>query len=158
MTEFSRYILPIEHVRQPEGTEWCFAACVASATGRNTDDLPVINQALVDGFISDETGAASPPWEPTEVAGARLETVFGYEDQDPEVAYSTVKDGLARGDRIALLHKKTADPESGMHWVLVADCKLMDPLKGQTEDLLDAVLREMIARSNDGVFVVTIQG
>src|SRR5690349_16970085 len=144
MTEFSHPIRTIEHVKQPEGTEWCFAACVASATGRGADDLPAINQALMDSFISDETGAASPPWEPAEVEGTRVETVFGYENQDPEAAYASVKEHLERGARIALLHKKTADPGSGMHWVLFADGVLMDPLREATTKSTDTILRDMI--------------
>lgn len=163
MTEFSRSPRNIEHVRQPHGSKSCFAACIASALGMDGTNIPAIDQALAESYLLDDAGRTMPPWEPTRARteptdpGFRLETTYGLEEQSPEGAYGAISESLANGERIALLHQETTDPADGMHWVLLADGQLMDPLAATLAPLEDRTIRDMIARSTDGVYIVSIQ-
>ncbi len=170
MTEFSYQPPVIEHVKQPDGSELCLMACIASATGRTSDEYQAaIHTGLMAAYVSEENGESTPVFEATPVTitldgghteGLELETIYGLDDLSTEGAMHTIADALSRGERLALLHKKTSNPEEpGMHWVLLASHQLMDPLADETTPLDQTVVQEMVARSvaANGVFVVAIR-
>ena len=113
-------------VRQPEGSELCFAALSASVSREALGD---VDQALQVAFVSETDGSTPPPFAArTEVALGQsgktlvVEAIQGYEQEasDVEGVISNIDASLRQNTPVALLFNKTDDPEvARMHWVLL---------------------------------------
>lgn len=115
----------LSQVRQPEGSELCFAALSASVSGEALSD---VDQALRQAFLSEADGSTSPPFGDKRVvlgdSGKTLsiEVVQGYDQEasDVEGVIKNIDAKLREGTPVALLFNKTDDPEiARLHWVLL---------------------------------------
>lgn len=162
------------HVQQPAGSELCFAALSAAASGVTVD---AAHEALTGAYLSEDDGSTPPPFEQvTEVAIAnatlRIVAIQGYEQEASDTAgvISNIDESLQQGQAVALLYKKSTEPSSGMHWVLltgyrihedgsVIGVEVMDPLHVDNLVLDPLEVTDMIERSMqaDGVFAYSLE-
>jgi len=121
----------IKHVKQPEGSELCFAAIVSALD--NQRPIEQVHEVLVDGGISTTDGSTSNPGEAQTIQLA-ADTKLAVE---PFVGISTERFITAINERlqdrkpVALLHKKNDDElDDRLHWSLIAGRYHID---GETE-------------------------
>lgn len=148
----------IRQVRQPEGTEWCFAAIVSAMAHQQPIDQ--VHQALFDGDISDVDGTTSCPPEDREVELAdgemlKLEPFVGF---TTESLMTAINERLETRKAVALLHKKNDNElDDRNHWTLLTGryhiegetqlVFLMDPLKRRRESVEPSKVADMIERT-----------
>lgn len=157
----------IPHVKQPAGSELCFAAMVSAVTGSTIEEA---NDALIDADLLNEDGTTSPPMgaERLHLAGKAVTiepivTPFDENPGDSAQVLSKIQDSLTLGRPTALLFKKdVALPDH--HWVLfssyaadgdeIISLRMMDSLRDNTISVTPRRVETMIDRSIDhlGVF------
>jgi hypothetical protein len=120
----------VEYVEQPPGSEQCFAAIISGVSG-----VPIHESqaALYDSNLVDENGGVGGLFMETslqvgtnEVAITPLEAADG-----PETVLDQIDEQLNTGKAVALLYKKTANPEDGRyHWILLTGYHEVESEKG----------------------------
>jgi len=122
------------HVRQPVGSELCFAAIVASMSGA---DVTEAHQVLGEAELSEADGTTFPMGAAElAVAGSviAIEPVkdpFDGAADDPETVMAMMDEQFVAGRAVALLHKKNSNPDNtDCHWTLLVGYTLADGQKG----------------------------
>lgn len=149
------------HVAQPADTELCFAACVVSVANGIVEDA---HRNLQAAFISESDGTTAPPWSDTVIPwlGGGLEIQVIQAPTTPALTgtelIAAIDGSLQAEVPVALLYKKTADPDDEQyHWVVITGyeqtetgvkgVEIMDPLR-QALELADPLeVLAMIERS-----------
>jgi hypothetical protein len=160
----------VEHVRQPEGSEQCFAAIVASVTRL---DLNTAHEALTSHEISEANGTTGVPLPEIEVpVGNRTLSIspLGSMTSAPKLL-ARINERWESGDAIALLYKKVEDEsDERHHWALltgkyqsagiIVAVQAMDPLKENLELIKPGEVIERIDRTIEyggGVFAYALR-
>lgn len=122
----SEFIGPYDprHVRQPEGSEKCFAAIVASVADL---DIDTAHQALTKSELSEPDGSTKPILLPTKLPLCEASTLSIEPLVKPTSSLkntasslSVIYDEIDVKHPVALLHKKTDDPaDNRHHWILL---------------------------------------
>jgi len=155
-------LFDIMHVRQPEGSEKCFAAIVASVADL---DIDTAHDALTKSQLSGPDGSTPPillskKISLGEVSTLSIEPLVKPADRldDAASALSVICDEIDVKNPVALLHKKTEDPADGRHhWMLITSrifdmdtthlVGVMDPLKSDREFYKAPDIEDIVDRS-----------
>ncbi len=165
----------IGHVAQPEGTEFCFAACVASLFN---GDVSGVQMSLENAYISLADGVTDPPKTREEIPLLGEDYLLVIDPiQTPDVqAGDTLKvveeiaEKLQEGSAVALMYKKEPGfDDDGYHWVVLAGyledhervnhVLVMDPLAEEIRAVDPEEVLDMIDRSINfmGIFAYSIE-
>jgi hypothetical protein len=166
----------IPQVRQPEGSELCFAAISSAVSG---EDIQSVHMALQAAYLSEEDGSTAPPFDFNKEVilengkVMKLQMVKGYEtgEEDTGGVIREIDEKLQAGMPVALLYKKSDEQGGNMHWVLLtgytpgqrADSvnavEIMDPLNTTKVWAEPLEVLAMIDRSiqADGVFAYSLE-
>jgi hypothetical protein len=150
----------IRQVRQPEGSEWCFAAIVSAVTKHQPIDE--VHQALVaDGISTADGNTLSPPEDrEVQLAGDKILKLEPFVGFNTEALMTAINERFKARKAVALLHKKNDDElDDRNHWTLLTGryhidgetqlVFLMDPLQRRREAVEPSEVADMIERTID---------
>lgn len=143
----------VQHVKQPEDSELCFASIVSSMTGAEIEDA----QAALEGAeLSQSDGSTPPMGEVSLHVGGTVLDIKPVQSpfegaEDPKGALKLIDEQFAEGRAVGLLHKKNGDPnDERHHWTLLTGYCEVDDHKDGPIHIIDPLRSagEYIGRNN----------
>lgn len=146
-------VIGIDHLKQPEGTEFCFATCVAAFVGSEVE-IDQVQMSLENAYVSDEDGTTPPPEERQEVPilgsmdYVTIDVIQGPEQDTPDAVniFERITESLGQEKPVLLLYKKTTEPDDdSLHWVLIKGYVENDsPTESKTFEVVDSLADDII--------------